>query len=382
MQEPQESTAQLAQRRSAILAALALVGAFAALWILQRVLGAVFDIIKVFSIAFLIALALQPAVNALIRRRVPRMLAVLGPLLLVLAGAAVLGVIFIPPALAQAQELVKNLPTYSHDLSARALRFLDHYPWLQERLRHLDVATTLGERAGQIADAAGAIATNVASTVVEAMLVAFAAIFMLMQPEPLKRGIMGLMPDAYSEKANHVIGRLVAKLRAWIQGMVMLSVAVALLDFAGLTLIGLPYAALFAGFAGLLELIPTVGPVIAAIGPVLVALAIKPILAVYVVIVFVVVQQLEGNVLVPIIMSRALDLHPVSVFFGFLVMAALFGLFGAVIAVPTVACLKVFYDELYTPWAHPNQPRPESPPPRRRRRAPPAPPLPPTQGHE
>jgi len=63
-------------------------------------------------------------------------------------------------------------------------------------------------------------------------------------------------------------------------------------------------------------------------------------------------------------------------------MAALFGLFGAVIAVPTVACLKVFYDELYTPWAHPNQPRPESPPPRRRRRAPPAPPLPPTQGHE
>jgi predicted PurR-regulated permease PerM len=350
-----ETEAQLAHRRTAVLAALSLVAAIAVLWALQRVLGAAANVIKLFAIAFLIALALQPAVNWLIRRRVPRFVAVLGPLLLVLAALVILGIIVIPPAAAQAQALIANVPAYGRDLSARLFKFLHDYPWRETRLRHVDVAAELARRAGPIADLARGVAAGVANVVVGAVLVGFAVIFMLLNPERLKQGILGLAPDACAEKARHVIGRLVVKLRAWMQGMAALMLAVALLDFAGLTLIGLPYAALFAVLAGLLELIPTVGPVLAAIGPILVALATKPVLAIWVALLFISVQALENNVLVPLIMSRALSLHPVSVLLGFLVLASLFGLFGAIIAVPTVACLKVLYDELYTPWAHPEK---------------------------
>jgi len=355
-----ETESHAAHRRTAVLAALTLVGAIAVLYLLRQVLSTVVGVIQLFVIAFLIALALQPAVTWLTRRRVPRPLAVLGPLLLVLVALAVLGVIFIPPAARQAGELAKNLPAYGEDLRYRAVELAHRYPslnWLEARLQRMDLSAELGARAGLIlrwASAwAGPIAAGVAGGVVSVVLTAFAVIFMLMYPERLRDGILGLFPDRCSAKARHVIGLMVARLRAWIQGIVILMVAVGVLTYIGLVIAGVPYAALFAAIAGLLEIVPTVGPVIAAVPPVLVGLARDPMLALWVVIIFLLVQQAENNLLVPFVMSRQLDLHPVSVLFGFLVMASLFGLFGAIIAVPTVACLKVLYDELYTPWAHP-----------------------------
>ena len=94
-------------------------------------------------------------------------------------------------------------------------------------------------------------------------------------------------------------------------------------------------------------MIPNIGPVLSALPPLLITLAIDPMLAVYVLVLYIVIQQLENNLIVPLVMGQSLNLHPLSVTFTVLVMGALFGLLGAILAVPLCAVIKVCWEEFY-----------------------------------
>jgi predicted PurR-regulated permease PerM len=108
-----------------------------------------------------------------------------------------------------------------------------------------------------------------------------------------------------------------------------------------------PYAFVFAILAGIGELVPTIGPLVTAIPPLLTALAIDPMLAVWVSVMYLSIHQVENHLLVPLVMGRAVDMHPLSVTFAVLVMATLFGLLGIIIAVPAALVVKTLYQELY-----------------------------------
>ena len=100
-------------------------------------------------------------------------------------------------------------------------------------------------------------------------------------------------------------------------------------------------------FSGLISFIPYVGALISVVLPVLLALVSDPFTAVYVILAFIIIQQIEGNLLHPIVMSRAVDLHPALVVFAILVMGTLFGIVGVFLAVPLVAALQVLVRELW-----------------------------------
>jgi predicted PurR-regulated permease PerM len=112
-------------------------------------------------------------------------------------------------------------------------------------------------------------------------------------------------------------------------------------------LIGVPFALLLGIFSGLISFIPYLGALISVVLPVLLALISDPFSAVWVILAFIIIQQIEGNLLQPIVMSRAVDLHPALVIFAILVMGTLFGLIGVFLAVPLVAVLQVLVRELW-----------------------------------
>jgi predicted PurR-regulated permease PerM len=114
-----------------------------------------------------------------------------------------------------------------------------------------------------------------------------------------------------------------------------------------LSLIGVPFALLIGIFSGLISFIPYLGALISIVIPVLLALISDPFSVVWVILAFVIIQQIEGNLLQPIIMSRAVDLHPALVVFAILVMGTLFGIVGVFLAVPLVAALQVLVRELW-----------------------------------
>ena len=122
-----------------------------------------------------------------------------------------------------------------------------------------------------------------------------------------------------------------------------------------MTLLGVPNALLLAVLAFFGEFVPNFGPVVSAIPAVLIAFAVSPTMALWVILLYVIIQQLENQILVPLIMSGQLELHPVSVAFFVLVMGSLAGVMGALLAVPIAAVVKVLYEEFYFKPRHPDE---------------------------
>ena len=349
------------RRRTAVAIGLAVVASAAALYLGALVLRRVWPAIQLLVLAYLVATAITPAVDWLTKRRVPRPIAVLGIVAAVAAVIIIAAVLIVPPVIAQAVEFARSLPNEWERLQSLLADLSRDYPWLQERVSKIDLAGEAAARTGAIATYLTTVLGGAVGALMAAIFLGVTVILMLLNPTPLVHGLLNAFPERFRPKAESVGAKLVDRVRDWIRGLIILMAAVGILAGVGLSLVGIPYAILFGALAGVLEVVPTLGPILAAVPPLLVALAQEPIKGLYVVIIFVVVNQLENNLLVPFVMSKRLNLHPVSVVAGFLIMTGLFGLFGAVVAMPTVACIKVLYDELYAPWAHPSRGQPGAP---------------------
>lgn len=149
------------------------------------------------------------------------------------------------------------------------------------------------------------------------------------------------------QRAEEVIDTVVLTLRLWLLGQLVVMVAVGTLSTIGLWLIGVPGALLLGLFAGLLEFVPVIGPLIAAIPAVLVALVESPVTAVYVALLYFGVQQLEEYVITPLAQQRAVHLPPLLTIAAVLIMQILFGILGALVATPLIAALMVLVKMLY-----------------------------------
>jgi len=309
--------------------------------------------IELYLISALFALAISPIIDWLEVHRVPRLAAIAGMLVVIVGAIVGLGFVFVPRLAAEVADLVNHLPGYVDDLQARLKDVTAQYPWIQQQVAAADLYKEVSAWLRGFALTGWSFVRGAAGAVVATVLVLISAVYMLANPRPLINGMLGLIPEPWAERAHGIAAMLIDRIRAWLRAVLIMGSVIGVAIGTGLFVLGVPYAVLFGLLAGVLETIPTLGPILAAVPPVLVALAADPLRALWVIVLFTVVQQLESNLLAPFIMSRQLQLHPISTIFGIVALGTLFGLFGAIVAVPAVACLKVLYDELYYPWAHP-----------------------------
>jgi len=328
-----------------VAAGLLLLAAVGGIWLLGRIAST----LKVLAVALLLAVALGPAIDRLERRRVPRLLA-LGLLLLVLAAVLVAaGIMLVPPVVSQTTGFLQSIPDYWEALRDRAISLLRSVPDLGRRLEQVDLVGVLSGHTNTALSAAGSAAGYLAGFLGAVVMVTLATLFMLTNPRPLLRGMLRALPPAYHALASDIAGQIALKLRAWVRGMVILSLVVGVVVGVGLHFLGVPFAVLFALLAAVLEMVPTLGPILSALPPILVALTISPLTALWVALLFVAVQQLESAILAPLVMSKQLDMHPLVALVALLVMTSLMGVFGAIIALPLMATLGVLYERLYLP---------------------------------
>jgi predicted PurR-regulated permease PerM len=137
-----------------------------------------------------------------------------------------------------------------------------------------------------------------------------------------------------------VVKRIEAKLGSWMMGQLFLMLTVGLLCYIGLLLLGVRYALPLAIIAGIFEIVPNIGPIVSAIPAILLALSISPVMALSVGVLYLVIQQLENNVIVPLVMKRSVGLSPVITIFALLVGGQLAGVAGAVLAVPVLLIVQ------------------------------------------
>jgi predicted PurR-regulated permease PerM len=306
-------------------------------------------VVLAFLLTILLSIILSAPVNFLARRGWPRTWGVL-TVMAVLAGLLwLLGMALVPAVEAQSRQLAEAFPTLLNEALALANQAQSFFGLgtrigldpenLSDIARELLTGSTVSTAAG--------VGLTVATALSLGVVVFISTIYLVIRPAPWVDGFVSLFPAGWRPRTREVLDTMYQTVQRWFLGQLAAMTFIAVFWAISLSVIGVPFALLIGIFSGLLSFIPYVGALISVVVPVILALISDPFTVVYVILAFIIIQQVEGNLLQPIIMSRAVDLHPALVVFAILVMGTLFGLVGVLLAVPLVAALQVLIRELW-----------------------------------
>jgi predicted PurR-regulated permease PerM len=200
---------------------------------------------------------------------------------------------------------------------------------------------------GSTVSTAAGVGLTVATALSLGVVVFISTIYLVIRPAPWVDGFVSLFPAGWRPRTREVLDTLYHTVQRWFLGQLSAMTFIAVFWAISLYFIGVPFALLIGIFSGLISFVPYVGALISVTIPVILALISDPFTVVYVILAFVIIQQIEGNILQPLVMSRAVDLHPALVVFALLIMGTLFGLVGVFLAVPLVAAVQVLVRELW-----------------------------------
>jgi predicted PurR-regulated permease PerM len=266
-------------------------------------------------------------------------------LLLVLGAVTVVGTVA-----PDANALAASLPAYAIRLQLAADDFVASNPDLAGALSGAlpSLRDLLGGAVGLAGQAPRLVglATGLFGGVLYLLFSLILALYMTIDGERIRRYLIGFLPSDRLDQALLITERIGVRLGAWARGEALLGVIIGGMTWLGATILGLPYAGALALVAGVGELVPNLGPIIAAVPLIAVGLLVSPTHGLLALVLAVVIQQLENNLIVPRVMSRAVDLHPVAVMLSILAGNELMGIPGALLAVPVVASLSVIVDEI------------------------------------
>jgi len=301
-------------------------------------------------ITVIVAVALASVTDRLEQRLdIPRPIG--AALTLLAAIAAIAGVIalVIDPFIEQTNEFVDDVPGIVDDLRDQIHDITGAKPGeIADRVQ--DFAENYTEEPEKLIGPITSIGLSVAGVLGVLLLILITAYYIAVNPTPLLDGIRSLVPPRHRDRADLIMDRLRTSWIGWMQGVVVDMVVSGVLLYIGLTLIGLDFAIFFAVLTALFSVVPYFGAIASGIPPVLFALTDSPGKALLVIIVYVAVQQFEGNVTIPLVMARTVKLHPAVIAFGVVVVGQLFGFVGLIVAVPILSGIVVLVEEL---WVNP-----------------------------
>lgn len=285
------------------------------------------DLIFSLFIAFILMSALRPPVNWLEKHKVPRTVAAVMVYLIFILFFIFLISLIIPPIISEITILISSLPAI--------LQRLD--PTIYESLNFDSITQYIPTVTSNIFGVLGGFASNtffVISTL-------FFGFYFLLQENILKAVLSKFFDEEKTLELRATVERAEKRMSAWFWGELTLMTVVGLLTFIGLNLIGMKYALALAVLAGLLEVVPNIGPIISAIPAVLIALAYSPFLGGATLALYVIVQQLENNLIVPVIMKNAVGLNPIVTLIALVIGGRIGGTIGVLLAIPAYLFIEV-----------------------------------------
>ena len=319
-------------------------------------LTAIGQVVFVFLLAGLIALVLNPLVHSLERIRVPRFVGVFLVYLLFVAVLALVTAIVWPPSVRQLHNLATALPNMTdpagdtvqrlQGLADRAGLNLDVGAQLRSAL------TALAKRIPQFTGNVVAAGVSVVRSTTLLIIIIVVSIYMLLDGRHIGRFVASHFPTRSADDGEEYVQRAKGAVVGYIKAQVLLSailgasvgLAMWLLSLVGAFPSGGRYALFFGVWAALMEAIPYLGPVLAAVPPTLVAVFDSPLAALWVIITFVLIQEIEGHILVPVIMGSRFRVHPLVVIFAVLAGGEIHGITGMLIAIPLIPLIRETID--------------------------------------
>lgn len=296
-----------------------------ALWLLYLIR----DLLIIIFVGVILMSALTPMVNLFVRLRLPKSLGIAITYIIIIAILAGILISILPPLIEQSSKLIVTLPPLATQLFD--VVNVDKSVFQSE----------LTNFSRNIFSITITIFDNFL-TIIFTLVLTF---YLLLERDNLENRISALFVGR-EERVRSLIVRMQDKLGAWLRGQLLLSLIIGVLTYIGLIILNIPYALPLALIAGVLEIIPVIGPIISAVPAVLIALTISPILSLGVAAMFFMIQQMENHLIVPQVMRRAVGLDPLIVILAIAIGSRLLGFSGALLAVPFAVVLQIIVAEL------------------------------------
>ena len=297
------------------------------------------DILLIVFVAVIIAAAINGPVSWFQRHKVPRLLGVVCIYLLLFLLIALIVTLVFPPLAAQIKQLAVHFPEIMEKVGLSVQQW-----WGQYR-----VETNLQELLDGFSSKLTQATTSVFGTIVglfgglvSAIIVLVISFYLAVQEKGVKKFLFFLIPNEHQHYVSGLIDRIESKIGSWLRGQLILMFIVGTLVFIGLSLLNVKYALTLALIAGLFEIIPYLGPILSAIPATILAFLQSPFLALMVIVLFTVINQLENYVIIPQVMKRTVGLSPIVIIIAMLIGAKLAGILGIVLSVPVTAGLMEF----------------------------------------
>lgn len=309
-----------------------------------------------FLVAGFLFYLFNPLINLMTKAHIPRAGAITFVFLVVIGLIGLLIATIIPNLIDQITQLVTGLPALLKNLRTE-LSELSRYRWYQQfgvakliaKLK-VEPATILPKILGGFTSGVPSLIGSVAGTVISVITIPVLLFYMLKDGERLVPAVQRMFPDKYQTEISTVFTRMSSTLSHYIAGQAIECLFVGSFTFIGYLIIGMPYAFLLGFIAGVVTIIPYLGPYIGIAPALMVALTQGWGKVVLVIVVVLIVQQTDGNLIYPNVIGRSLDIYPLTIIVLLLVAGNLWGILGTILAVPAYAVGKTIVSyaaELY-----------------------------------
>lgn len=307
------------------------------------------DILVLVFLAVIIVSAMDPIVDWFQKKKVPRSVTVLVVYILVFGAIGTAIYFLVAPLTSEISGLSRNFPNLIENFSG-------YFRGVREYAASHNISQQVTDFSGNLNDKLSQLGSNIFSGTISFiggifsfLVILSIAFYMSVQERGVKKFFASIAPDEHGEYVTGLVERIQFKMGRWLLGQIALMVIIFLIDYVGLLVIGAPYALILAIIAGLLEIVPYVGPIVSAIIATLITLLngglVKGLL---VLALFALAQQLEGYVIAPLVMKKAVGLNPVVVILALLIGFKLGGVMGVVISVPIATAIGEVVNDITT----------------------------------
>jgi predicted PurR-regulated permease PerM len=319
------------------------------IWFLYLIRG----VLALLFISIIITAAIDPVVNRLQKRKVPRSLGILIIYLILFLVIGLIISLLIPPLVSQFKDFAENFPSYAEKITSI---FQGLQSYFQLHGIEFNIQEVVKNAVSGFITSSGQIFSKtigVFSGLLSVIVVLSMTFYMSAKEDGLKQFILSITPRSHHSYAVSAIDRVKIKIGKWLQGQLMLMVLIFILDFLVLYFLGVPYALLLALIGGVLEIVPYLGPIISGALATVVGFLVSPLTGILVLASYLVIQQIENHIIVPQVMKKAVGLNPVAVILALLIGAQLGGALGAILAIPIAAVAGVFASDIIS-WGKQN----------------------------
>jgi len=287
------------------------------------------DLLVILFVAVILMSALSPLVGFFVKLKFPKALGIAITYIVIIGLLTVLVASILQPLIEESTKLIVTLPSVAGQIFS--ITNIDKSVF-QSGLTNLSKNVF-------------SITLAVFDNLITIIFLLVLTFYLLLEREKLETRIASLFVGK-EERIKKSIVAIEEKLGSWLRGQLFLSVIVGLLSYIGLLILNIPYALPLALIAGVLEVVPVIGPIISAIPAIIIAATISPILALGVAAMFFVIQQLENHLIVPQVMKRAVGLNPLMVILAIAIGSRLLGFAGALLAVPLAVVVQIIVTEI------------------------------------